>query len=312
MLTRKVLLDGKTATGVEIEHHNKRERVLAAKEVILSAGSIGSPHLLQLSGIGAPDVLSAAGIEVTHELPGVGENLQDHLEVYFQYRCHEPITLNGKLDLFSKGMIGAQWIFNRTGLGATNHFESCGFIRSRAGVEWPNIQYHFLPAAMRYDGKAAFEGHGFQVHVGPNKPQSRGFVHVKSSDPTAPPTIKFNYISTEQDKQDWRDTIRLTRELLNQPALDKYREDEIQPGVSVQTDEEIDAWVRQNVESAYHPSCSCKMGADDDAMAVVDNQCRVRGLQQLRVVDSSIFPTVTNGTLMGRPLWSPKKQPILF
>jgi choline dehydrogenase len=299
VLTRKVLLDGKTATGVEIEHHNKRERVLAAKEVILSAGSIGSPHLLQLSGIGAPDVLSAAGIEVTHELPGVGENLQDHLEVYFQYRCHEPITLNGKLDLFSKGMIGAQWIFNRTGLGATNHFESCGFIRSRAGVEWPNIQYHFLPAAMRYDGKAAFEGHGFQVHVGPNKPQSRGFVHVKSSDPTAPPTIKFNYISTEQDKQDWRDTIRLTRELLNQPALDKYREDEIQPGVSVQTDEEIDAWVRQNVESAYHPSCSCKMGADDDAMAVVDNQCRVRGLKQLRVVDSSIFPTVTNGNLNG-------------
>ena len=152
---------------------------------------------------------------------------------------------------------------------------------------------------MRYDGKAAFEGHGFQVHVGPNKPQSRGFVHVKSSDPTVPPTIKFNYISTEQDKQDWRDTIRLTRELLNQPALDKYRQDEIQPGASVQTDEEIDAWVRQNVESAYHPSCSCKMGADDDAMAVVDNQCRVRGLQQLRVVDSSIFPTVTNGNLNG-------------
>jgi choline dehydrogenase len=195
------------------------------------------------------------------------------------------------------GLIGARWILTKTGLGATNHFESCGFIRSRAGLKWPNIQYHFLPAAMRYDGNAAFDGHGYQVHVGPNKPSSRGHIRITSNKASDAPEIRFNYIGTQQDQQDWRDCIRLTREVLNQPALDAFKGEEIQPGKDVQTDEQIDAWVKQNVESAYHPSCTCKMGADDDAMAVLDNHCKVRGVKGLRVVDSSIFPVITNGNL---------------
>jgi choline dehydrogenase len=297
VVTRRVLLEGKRAVGVEFEKGGKIERVMADKEVISSAGSVGSPQLLQLSGIGARDVLENAGVDVKHELPGVGENLQDHLEVYFQFHCKAPITLNSKLGLISKGMIGTEWILTRKGLGATNHFESCAFIRSREGLKWPNIQYHFLPAAMRYDGKAAFDGHGFQVHVGPNKPESRGHVRIKSADPQDKPSILFNYITTEQDRQDWRDTIRLTREIMGQSAMDPFRGEEIQPGRDVTTDEAIDRWVKENVESAYHPSCTCKMGADTDSMAVLDEQCRVRGIQGLRVVDSSIFPTIPNGNL---------------
>ncbi|WP_318481994.1 choline dehydrogenase [Photobacterium leiognathi] len=297
IVARKVLLDGKKAVGVEFEQSGKLSQVFATKEVISSAGSIGSVQLLQLSGIGPATVLENAKINLVHDLPGVGANLQDHLEVYFQYHCNEAITLNSKLDLVSKGKIGAQWLLTRTGLGATNHFESCAFIRSRKGLKWPNIQYHFLPAAMRYDGRAAFDGHGFQVHVGPNKPQSRGTVAVVSNDPHAKPKIEFNYISTEQDKQDWRDCIRLTREIMAQSALDQYRGDEIQPGADVTSDQAIDQWVKENVESAYHPSCTCKMGDDNDVMAVLDPQCRVRGIENLRVVDSSIFPTIPNGNL---------------
>ncbi|WP_434763588.1 choline dehydrogenase [Vibrio fortis] len=301
VVVRKILLeqDSKTwkATGVEFEKSGKIQTASASKEVISSAGSIGSVQLLQLSGIGPKAVLEKAGVELKHELRGVGENLQDHLEVYFQYHCNEPITLNSKLGLVSKGMIGAEWILTRKGLGATNHFESCAFIRSRKGLKWPNIQYHFLPAAMRYDGQAAFDGHGFQVHVGPNKPESRGTVAITSADPHAKPEIIFNYISTEQDRQDWRDCIRLTREILSQPAMDKFRGEEIQPGADVTTDEAIDEWVKQNVESAYHPSCGCKMGANDDPMAVLDEECRVRGVANLRVVDSSVFPTIPNGNL---------------
>lgn len=297
VLTRKVLLDGKKATGIEYQQGGSIKTATARKEVILSAGSIGSPQLLQLSGIGPAKVLQDAGVEVVQDLPGVGENLQDHLEVYFQYHCKQPISLNSKLGLISKGMIGTRWILFKDGLGATNHFESCAFIRSREGLKWPNIQYHFLPAAMRYDGQAAFDGHGFQVHVGPNKPESRGKVWITSNDPAAKPRIIFNYISTEQDKQDWRDTIRLSREILNQPAMDAYRGEEIQPGINITSDEDIDRWVRENVESAYHPSCTCKLGADDDPMAVLDNECKVRGIESLRVVDSSIFPTIPNGNL---------------
>ncbi len=297
IVARKVLLDGKKAVGVEFEQSGKLSQVFATKEVISSAGSIGSVQLLQLSGIGPAAVLENAKINLVLDLPGVGANLQDHLEVYFQYHCNEAITLNSKLDLVSKGKIGAQWLLTRTGLGATNHFESCAFIRSRKGLKWPNIQYHFLPAAMRYDGRAAFDGHGFQVHVGPNKPQSRGTVSVVSNDPHAKPKIEFNYISTEQDKQDWRDCIRLTREIMAQSALDQYRGDEIQPGADITSDKAIDQWVKENVESAYHPSCTCKMGDDNDVMAVLDPQCRVRGIENLRVVDSSIFPTIPNGNL---------------
>ncbi|MGB2079808.1 MAG: choline dehydrogenase, partial [Vibrio sp.] len=297
VVVQRILLEGKTAIGIEYKKGNQTTQVLANKEVISSAGSIGSVQLLQLSGIGPKAVLESANIELKHELSGVGQNLQDHLEVYFQYECKQPITLNSKLGLISKGLIGAEWILNKTGLGATNHFESCAFIRSRAGLKWPNIQYHFLPAAMRYDGQAAFSGHGFQVHVGPNKPESRGYVAITSNDPTAKPDIQFNYISTEQDRQDWRDCIRLTREILSQPAMDEFRGQEIQPGVNIDSDEAIDNWVKHNVESAYHPSCTCKMGNKNDPSAVVDETCAVIGLHKLRVVDSSIFPVIPNGNL---------------
>ena len=294
---QRVVFEGKTAVGVEFRRKNVTHVVHVDKEVILSAGAIGSPTILQLSGIGPATVLGEAGVELLHDLPGVGENLQDHLEVYIQYSCKKPITLNSKLGLISKGLIGMRWLLFRDGLGSTNHFESGAFIRSRAKQEWPDIQYHFLPAAIRYDGAAAVKGHAFQVHVGPNKPRSRGRVRIVSADPATRPSILFNYLKEQQDIEDWRRCIHLTREILTQPAMDPYRSDEIQPGIDVQTDEEIDAWVRQNVETAYHPSCTCTMGADDDQMAVVDSACRVRGIDGLRVVDSSIFPSITNGNL---------------
>ncbi|GIU09046.1 choline dehydrogenase [Shewanella morhuae] len=294
-LVHKVLLEGQTAVGVRIEHKGSVEDIRCNKEVILAAGSIGSPHLLQLSGIGDPQILADAGVELQHALPGVGQNLQDHLEFYFQFKCLKPISLNGKLDPLSKGLIGARWILDKSGLGATNHFESCGFIRSKAGLEWPDLQYHFLPAAMRYDGKEAFAGHGFQVHVGHNKPKSRGAVTLVSADPKIAPKIQFNYLQHPDDIEGFRACVRLTREIINQTPFDEYRGEEIQPGTAIQTDAQIDAFVRQSVESAYHPSCSCKMGTD--AMAVVDPQTRVHGLQGLRVVDSSIFPTIPNGNL---------------
>ena len=307
VLVQKVLLKGKTAMGVEYKINNQIKTVNASKEVILSAGSVGSPQLLQLSGIGPVDVLKSAGVELKHELPGVGENLQDHLEVYFQYHCKKPITLNSKLNYFSMTLIGARWLLFKSGLGATNHFESCGFIRSRKGLEWPNIQYHFLPAAMRYDGKSSMDGHGYQVHAGVNKPASRGSIKINSPDPEAKPTILFNYLQSEQDRKDWRDCIRLTREILNQPALDDFRGDEANPGPEVNTDDEIDAWVRANVESAYHASCTCKMGSDKDPMAVVNNMGQVNGVDGLRVVDSSIFPTITNGNLNGPTIMAAEK-----
>tara|TARA_R110000772_G_scaffold111529_5_gene215398 strand:- start:4328 stop:5998 length:1671 start_codon:yes stop_codon:yes gene_type:complete len=294
-LAEKVLLEGKQAVGLVYSVNGKKQSAKASKEVILSAGSIGSPHLLQLSGIGDRETLKAAGVDVKHHLPGVGQNLQDHLEFYFQYKCKQPITLNGKLGLISKGLIGARWLFTRKGLGASNHFESCAFIRSKPGVQWPDIQYHFLPAAMRYDGRSAFAGHGFQVHVGHNKPKSRGAVTIQSADPAVAPKIQFNYLQHQDDIEGFRACVRLTREIIEQSAFDAYRDDEIQPGKHIQTDEEIDAFVRQATESAYHPSCSCKMG--EDAMAVVNSNTQVHGIAGLRVVDSSIFPTVPNGNL---------------
>ena len=308
VLVQRVLLKNKVARGVEYKVNGKTEKLNASKEVLLCAGSIGSPQLLQLSGIGPKEVLQSAGVEVKHHLPGVGENLQDHLEVYFQYHCKKPITLNSKLNLFSKGLIGIQWILSKTGLGATNHFESCGFIRSRVGLEWPNIQYHFLPAAMRYDGNAAMNGHGYQVHAGVNKVNSRGSIKINSSDAEAKPTILFNYLEDKQDIQDWRDCIRLTREILNQPSLDEFNAGEANPGDNINSDDEIDAWVRANVESAYHPSCSCKMGDLEDTMTVVDNEGRVNGIQSLRVIDSSIFPTIPNGNLNGPTIMLAEKM----
>ncbi len=298
VLVSRVKVTAGRATGI-IYHDAQGNEVMvqAAREVLLCAGSIGSPALLQRSGIGAPAVLETAGVRPMLDLPGVGENLQDHLEVYFQYRCTQPITLNSRLGVFSKALIGARWLLFKSGLGATNHFESCAFIRSRAGLKWPDIQYHFLPAAMRYDGQAAFDGHGFQVHVGPNKPRSRGHVRIRSARPADKPSILFNYLAEEADREDWRACIRLTREIIAQQAFDPYRGEEIQPGADVVSDEAIDAWVRENTESAYHPSCTCPMGADDDPMAVLDVHCRVRGIEALRVVDSSSFPSIPNGNL---------------
>ena len=294
-LVQRVVFEGDVATGVEVRLKGRLQRVIANKEVILCAGSIGSPQLLQLSGIGPKEVLAQAGIEVIKELPGVGENLQDHLEFNFQYRCKQPITLNGELSLFKKALIGARWLLTKTGLGRTNHFESCAFIRSRAGVEWPDIQYHFLPGAITYDGNVAFSGHGFQVHVGHNKPTSRGRIAVRSGNILDAPDIMFNYLETEEDRQGFRDCVRLTREIMQQNAMDEFRGEVIAPSDDITSDEQIDAFVRQSVDSAYHPSCSCKMGTD--AMAVVDPELRVYGVQNLRVVDSSVFPTIPNGNL---------------
>ena len=295
--TRRVLLEGKRAVGVEYDQGGTVKSAMAKREVILSAGSIGSPQILQLSGIGPADVLRDAGVAVVHDLPGVGANLQDHLEIYFQFRCNQPITLNGKIDPFNKLLIGARWFFLKSGLGATNHFESCAFIRSKAGIKWPDIQFHFLPAAMRYDGRAAFDGHGFQVHVGPNKPKSRGHVRITSPDGATAPSIVFNYNEHPDDREAFRACIRLSREILSQPAMDEFRGDEIQPGAEITSDEAIDAWISEHAESAYHPSCTCKMGAASDEMAVIDAEMKVMGFEGLRVVDSSVFPTITNGNL---------------
>ena len=297
VIVDRIVFEGRTATGVSFSAGGRIQTAAAKREIIVSAGSIGSPTLLQRSGIGPAEVLQRAGVDVVHNLPGVGENLQDHLEVYFQYKCMQPISLNSRLDLISKFLIGTRWMLTRTGLGATNHFESCGFIRSRAGIRYPDIQFHFLPAAIRYDGRTAFDGHGFQVHVGPNKPTSRGTISIRSANATEHPDIRFNYLSTNHDCEAWRTCLRLTREILGQPALDAYRGEEIQPAVDLDEVDTVDAWVRQNVETAYHPSCTCKIGSDDDPSAVLDPDCRVRGIDKLRVVDSSIFPTITNGNL---------------
>lgn len=294
-LVSKIVFDGKTATGIQCEIRGATKLFGAKSEVILCAGAIGSPQLLQVSGVGSSVALMAAGIEVVHDLPGVGENLQDHLEFNFQYRCKQPISLNSELGLFKKALIGARWLLFKTGLGRTNHFESCAFIRSRAGVKWPDIQYHFLPGAITYDGSVAFKGHGFQVHVGHNKPSSRGHVKAMSADVRQAPEILFNYLETEHDRQGFRDCVHLTREIMSQPSMDAFRGEVIQPTAEIQTDEQIDQFVRESVDSAYHPCGTCKMGID--ALAVVDAELRVHGLANIRVIDASVFPTIPNGNL---------------
>ena len=296
-LATRVLFDGRRATGIEYTRGGVTHRANAAQEVILSGGPINSPQLLKLSGVGAAEELRALGIGVVHDLPGVGENLQDHLEFYFQVACKEPITLYSSINWRSRALIGARWLLFKDGLGATNHFETCGFIRSRAGIAYPDIQYHFLPMAVAYDGSTLAQEHGFQAHVGPMRSKSRGWVRLASARPQDKPRILFNYLSHPDDWIEMRACVRLTREIFAQPAFDRYRGRELQPGTDVRSDDEIDAFVRAKVESAYHPSCSCKMGGEGDPMAVVDPETRVRGLERLRVVDSSIMPSVTTGNL---------------
>ena len=296
-LALRVIVDEGRATGVAVALGAGERLLRARRAVILAASAINSPKLLMHSGIGPAAHLAAMAIPVVADRPGVGANLQDHLELYIQQACRQPITLNGSLGLARKARIGARWMLRRDGLGATNHFESAAFVRSRAGVDYPDIQFHFLPGAIRYDGKAAAPGHGFQAHVGPMRSPSRGAVTLRGPDPRESPAIRFNYMSDPQDWADFRHCIRLTRQIFGQKAFDAFRGPEIAPGAQATTDADLDAFVRDHVESAYHPCGTCRMGAADDPGAVVDPQTRVIGVEGLHVADSSIFPRITNGNL---------------
>jgi choline dehydrogenase len=296
-LATRILFEGGRAVGIRYERAGAPYEVRARREVLLCGGPINSPQLLKLSGIGPGAELQQHGIAVVRDRPGVGENLQDHLEFYFQVACTQPITLYSSMGLFARAMIGARWLLFKDGLGATNHFETGGFIRSRAGVPYPDIQYHFLPLAVTYDGSSLAKEHGFQAHVGPMRSKSRGHVRLASADPHDHPKILFNYLTHPDDMTEMRACVRLTREIFAQAAFDPYRGREIQPGADVMSDEQIDAFARAKVETAYHPSCSCRMGRSDDPMAVVDRDARVIGVEGLRVVDSSIMPSITTGNL---------------
>jgi choline dehydrogenase len=304
---RRVIMENQRATGVEIEARGQVQIIKARREVILAASSINSPKILLQSGIGPAQHLKKHGIAVVADRPGVGQNLQDHLELYIQQESIKPITLHSVLNPFSKALIGARWLFFKSGLGATNHFEAAAFLRSAPGVDYPDIQYHFIPAAVRYDGKAAAKSHGFQAHVGPMRSKSRGSITLRSPDPKDKPVIRFNYMSHADDWSDFRHCIRLTRDIFAQSAFDPFRGREISPGADVKSDEQLDDFIRQHVESAYHPCGSCRMGRADDQMAVVDPECRVIGVEGLRVADSSIFPRVTNGNLNGPSIMTGEK-----
>jgi choline dehydrogenase len=296
---RRVVMEGKRAVGVEIQRGNDVQVIRAGREVILAASSINTPKLLMLSGIGPAEHLREHGVEVIADRPGVGANLQDHLEIYMQFSASQPITLFKYWNLWGKAWVGAQWLFTGKGPGASNQFEACAFIRSKAGVDYPDIQYHFLPIAVRYDGKAVASGHGFQAHVGPMRSKSRGSVTLRSGDPADSPVIRFNYMSHPEDWEDFRSCIRLTREVFGQEAFKPYLKAELQPGPEVQTDDQLDDFLREHVESAYHPCGTARMGRASDPMAVVDPECRVIGVEGLRVADSSVFPQITNGNLNG-------------
>ncbi len=293
-LAERVRIEDGRAVGVEVRG---RGLVRARREVILAASAFNTPKLLMLSGIGPGAHLAAHGIAVVADRPGVGANLQDHLELYVQRASLAPVTLYRHYNPISKAAIGARWLFLQTGLGASNQFESAAFVRSRAGVDYPDVQFHFLPLAVRYDGRAALRGHGFQAHVGPMRSPSRGTVRLAGVDPAAPPSIRFNYMSAEEDWIDFRRCVRLAREIFAQPAFAPFAGDEIQPGPGVVSDDEIDGFVREHAESAYHPCGTARIGRADDPMAVVDPECRVIGVAGLRVADSSIFPRITNGNL---------------
>lgn len=293
----KVLFDGTRATGVEVQKGNKVFTV-EGNEVILAGGAFNTPQLLQLSGVGDAEHLRSLDIEPVVDLPGVGENLQDHLEVYIQHSCPEPVSEQPSLSKFRMPFIGLEWLLKRTGPASTSHFEGGGFIRSNDDVDYPNLMYHFLPLAVRYDGKRADTKHGFQVHVGPMYSDARGRVKIKSKDPKEHPSILFNYLSTDQDRREWVEAIRRTREIISQPAMDKYNTGEISPGPSVETDQEILDWVANDAETALHPSCTAKMGPASDPMAVVDpHTMNVHGVENLSVVDASVMPYITNGNI---------------
>lgn len=324
-LATRILFKGHRAIGVAYRREGAEHIVLARREVILAGGPINSPQLLMFSGIGPGEQLRSLGIPVLAERPGVGENLQDHLEFYFQLASLKPITLYPAMNPLAKALIGLRWLLFHDGLGATNHFESCGFIRSRPGIPYPDIEYHFLPLAISYDGRSLASGHGFQVHVGPMRSKSRGYVRLRSPDPTEKPRIRFNYMSHPDDWVEMRACVRLTREIFAQPAFDPYRGKELQPGAHTIDDAAIDAFIRAKVESAYHPCGTCRMGRADDPLAVVDPETRVIGVEALRVVDSSIMPSITTGNLnaptimigekaadhiLERPLLAPSNAPV--
>ena len=291
----RLLINTNRIVGVQYNRSGELKEVRANKEVVLCGGPINNPKLLMLSGIGPADHVKAAGIHPIHDLAGVGQNLQDHLEIYLQMECKRPVTLQRYYNFFGKMFVGARWLFTRTGPGATNNFEVGGFIRSDVGVEHPDLQYHFFPMAVRYDGKSPTAAHGFQAHVGPMRSQSKGFVELDPSNPDRAPRVVFNYMSDPQDWKEFRSAVRLTREIFSQNALAEYAGKELSPGKNIQTDDEIDAFVRGAVESAYHPCGTCKMGSDN--MSVVDGNCRLIGFDGLTIADSSIIPSIVSGNL---------------
>ena len=294
-MVSKVIFEVKQAVGVEVVIKGKTE-IIKGREIILCGGAINTPQILQLSGIGNAKELEAMGIAVVNDLPGVGENLQDHLEVYVQYGCKEPVSMQPMLKLWRRPFIGARWLFLRSGPGATNHFEAGGFTRSNADVKYPNLMFHFLPLAIRYDGTAPSGGHGYQVHVGPMYSNARGSIKIKSTDPLVKPALRFNYLSTDEDRREWVEAVKVARNILTQKAMDQYNAGETSPGPSVSTDAEILDWVRKDGETALHPSCTAKMGTD--SMSVVDPATmKVHGVEGLRVCDASVFPYVTNGNI---------------